>query len=128
MGGEFLMNIYVGNLSYSVTEDDLKAAFAEFGKVETVKIITDKFSGQSKGFGFVEMPDKGEAQAALESLNGKDLKGRDLNVNEAKPRTGDRSGGSRPGGGGRGGGYGGGRGGGGGGRPGGGRGGGGGRY
>ena len=103
------MNIYVGNLSYSVTEDDLKAAFAEFGKVETVKIITDKFSGQSKGFGFVEMPDKGEAQAALESLNGKDLKGRDLNINEAKPRTGDRSGGSRPGGGSRGGGYGGGR-------------------
>ena len=117
------MNIYVGNLSYSVTEDDLKTAFAEFGEVESVKIITDKFSGQSKGFGFVEMPNKGEAQAALESLNGKDLKGRNLNVNEAKPRSGDRGGGGR----GDGGGYGGGRGGGGGGRPGGGRGGGGGR-
>ena len=117
------MNIYVGNLSYSVSEDDLKTAFGEFGEVESVKIITDKFSGQSKGFGFVEMPNKGEAQAALESLNGKDLKGRDLNINEAKPRSGDRGGGGRGGGGG----YGGGRGGGGygGGRGGGGRGGGG---
>ena len=118
------MNIYVGNMSYSVSEDDLRAAFAEFGEVESVKIITDKFSGQSKGFGFVEMPNKGEAQAALESLSGKDLKGRNLNVNEAKPRSGDRGGGSRPGGGG----YGDGRRGGGGGRPGGGRGGGGRRY
>ena len=118
------MNIYVGNLSYSVSEDDLRALFAEFGEIESVKIITDKFSGQSKGFGFVEMPNKGEAQAALESLSGKDLKGRNLNVNEAKPRSGDRGGGSRPGGGG----YGDGKRGGGGGRPGGGRGGGGRRY
>ena len=118
------MNIYVGNLSYSVSEDDLRVLFAEFGEIESVKIITDKFSGQSKGFGFVEMPNKGEAQAALESLSGKDLKGRNLNVNEAKPRSGGRGGGSRPGGGG----YGDGRRGGGGGRPGGGRGGGGRRY
>jgi len=111
------MNIYVGNLSYSVSEDDLKALFAEFGEVQNVKIITDKFSGQSKGFGFVEMPNQEEAQAALTSLNGRDVKGRNLNVNEARPRAGDRRGG-----------YGGGRHGGGGGRPGGGRGGGGRRY
>ncbi len=116
------MNIYVGNLSYNVSEDDLKTVFAEFGEVESVKIITDKFSGQSKGFGFVEMPNQDEAKAAMASLNGSDLKGRNLNVNEAKPRSGDRRGGPKSGGGG----YGGGRGGGGygGGRPGGGRGGG----
>lgn len=93
------MNIYVGNLSYNVSEDDLKAVFAEFGEVESVKIITDKFSGQSKGFGFVEMPNSGEAQAALAALNGKDVKGRALNVNEARPRSGDSRGGQRPGGG-----------------------------
>jgi RNA recognition motif-containing protein len=98
------MNIYVGNLAYSVSEDDLKALFAEFGAVESVKIITDKFSGQSKGFGFVEMPNQEEARAALAALNGSDVKGRNLKVNEARPRTGDRSGGyggGRHGGGGR---------------------------
>jgi RNA recognition motif-containing protein len=81
------MNIYVGNLAYSATEDDLRKAFEAFGKVDRVSIITDKFSGQSKGFGFVEMPDDQEAAQAVKSLNGSDLKGRNIKVNEAKPRT-----------------------------------------
>ncbi|MGD9033648.1 MAG: RNA-binding protein [Deltaproteobacteria bacterium] len=106
------MNIYIGNLSYEVTEEDLQQAFEAFGQVESVNIIKDKFSGRSKGFGFVEMPDKANAQSAINELNGKELKGRALNVNEARPRTESR--------GGRGG-YGGGRGGRGGGRQGGGR-------
>ena len=80
------MNIYVGNLSYSVTEDDLKDAFAEFGQVSSVSVVTDKFSGQSKGFGFVEMPSNSEADAAIKGLNERDLKGRNLKVNQAKPR------------------------------------------
>jgi len=92
------MNIYVGNLSYEVTEEDLKEAFEVFGEVDTVKIIKDKYSGQSKGFGFVEMPAKAEAQSAIEGLNGKDLKGRSLNVNEARPRPEGRRGGARSGG------------------------------
>ena len=101
------MNIYVGNVSYTVTEEDLKQAFEGFGQVASVSIIKDKFSGQSKGFGFVEMPVKEEAQAAIGGLNGQELKGRKLNVNEARPRTGDRGGAGgaggarRPGGGGR---------------------------
>jgi RNA recognition motif-containing protein len=97
------MNIYVGNVSYNVTEEDLKQAFEGFGQVASVSMIKDKFSGQSKGFGFVEMPVKEEAQAAIGGLNGKELKGRKLNVNEARPRTGDRGGAGgarRPGGGG----------------------------
>ena len=98
------MNIYVGNLSYEVTEEDLKNAFEGFGKVDTIKVIKDKETGRAKGFGFVEMPDKSEAQAAIEGLNGKDLKGRSLNVNEARPRPEGRRGGERPGGPGRGGG------------------------
>ncbi len=94
------MNIYVGNLSYSVTEDDLRQAFEAFGQVASVSIIKDKYSNQSKGFGFVEMPGKEEAQAAINEMNGKDLKGRALNVNEARPRTGgDRRGGGGGGGG-----------------------------
>ncbi len=92
------MNIYVGNLSYEVTEEDLKEAFEVFGEVDTVKVIKDKYSGQSKGFGFVEMPAKAEAQSAIEGLNGKDLKGRSLNVNEARPRSESRRGGARSGG------------------------------
>jgi RNA recognition motif-containing protein len=87
------MNIYVGNLSYEVTEEDLGQAFKDFGQVESVKIITDKYSGQSKGFGFVEMPSKAEGQSAIDGLNGKELKGRTLNVNEARPRTESRGGG-----------------------------------
>ncbi len=81
------MKIYVGNLSYEVTEEDLRLASEEFGQVESVTIIKDKYSGQSKGFGFVEMASKTEAQAAIDGLNGKELKGRALNVNEARPRT-----------------------------------------
>jgi RNA recognition motif-containing protein len=96
------MNIYVGNLSYNATEEDLKAAFGAFGAVTTSSIIKDKFSGESRGFGFVEMPSNEEGQKAIDALNGQDLKGRALNVNEAKPRTegggGGRSGGGRPGG------------------------------
>jgi RNA recognition motif-containing protein len=92
------MNIYVGNLSYEVTEEDLKEAFKVFGAVDTVKVIKDNYTGRSKGFGFVEMPAKAEAQSAIEGLNGKDLKGRSLNVNEAQPRSEDRRGGGRSGG------------------------------
>ncbi|MGI9301671.1 MAG: RNA recognition motif domain-containing protein [Gammaproteobacteria bacterium] len=83
------MNIYVGNLPYSVTDSDLKEAFAEFGEVSSVTIITDKFSGQSKGFGFVEMPNNSEADSAIKALNESALKGRNIKVNQAKPR-GDR--------------------------------------
>ena len=94
------MNIYVGNLSSQTTEDDLRQAFEVFGQVESVNIIKDRFSGESRGFGFVEIPSKQEAQKAIEEMNGKDLMGRAVNVNEARPKT-DRGGG-RGGGGGRG--------------------------
>jgi RNA recognition motif-containing protein len=92
------MNIYVGNMSYDVTEADLQAAFEAFGAVASVSIIKDQFSGQSKGFGFVEMPSTSEAQAAIAGLNGKELLGRALNVNEARPREGGSRPGRRPGG------------------------------
>jgi RNA recognition motif-containing protein len=92
------MKIYVGNMSYDVQEDDLRQAFSEFGQVDSVSIIMDKFSGKSKGFGFVEMSTKEAGQAAIDGLNGKELKGRTVTVNEAKPQTKtDRGGG--PGGG-----------------------------
>lgn len=104
------MNIYVGNLSYAITEDDLRQAFEAYGQVTSASIIKDKFSGQSKGFGFVEMPSQDEAKAAIAGLNGKDMKGRSLSVNEARPRS---EGGGGGGGGGRRGGFGGGGGGGG---------------
>jgi RNA recognition motif-containing protein len=94
------MNIYVGNLSRDVSEEDLRQAFEAFGQIATATIIKDKFSGESRGFGFVEMPSKTEAQSAIDGLNGKDLKGQSLNVNEARPRTEDRRGGDRRGGGG----------------------------
>jgi cold-inducible RNA-binding protein len=81
------MKLYIGNLPYQVTEDQLREAFESFGQVESVAIIKDKYSGQSKGFGFVEMPANAEGQAAIESLNGKDFNGRAIKVNEAKPRT-----------------------------------------
>jgi RNA recognition motif-containing protein len=93
------MNIYVGNLSREVTEDDLKEAFEAFGQLASVKVIKDKFSGEPRGFGFVEMPSKDEGQSAIDGLNGKDLKGQDLNVNEARPRTDNRGGGGGRGGG-----------------------------
>jgi len=106
------MNIYVGNLSFDVNEEDLRKAFEEFGKIESVNVIKDKYTGQSRGFGFVEMPDKAEAQSAVKGLNGKELKGRALSVNEARPRSDGRASGARGGGGHRGqGGYGSGRGG-----------------
>jgi RNA recognition motif-containing protein len=82
------MNIYIGNLSYSVTEENLRQAFEAFGQVSSARIIKDKYSGQPRGFGFVEMPNKAEAQAAIENLNGKDLLGQQMNVNEARPRAG----------------------------------------
>ncbi len=81
------MNIYVGNLSFNVTEDELKGVFAEFGEVSSVKIITDAYSGRSKGFGFVEMPNQTEAEAAIKGLNESSLKERDIIVNQARPRT-----------------------------------------
>jgi len=95
------MNIYVGNLSYEVTEQDLREAFEAFGEVTSVRIITDKYSGKSKGFGFVEMPEKGDGESAINSLKDKDLKGRKLNVNEAHPRSGVGRQGGRGSGGGR---------------------------
>ena len=101
------MKIYVGNLSYDVTEEELRQEFVAFGEVESVNIITDKYSGRPKGFGFVEMPSVSEGQAAITGLNGKTLKERTLNVNAARPRSDNRGGGSY--GGGRGGGFGGGR-------------------
>ena len=93
------MKIYVGNLSYEVTEEDLRLALKQFGQVESVTIIKDKHSGQSKGFGFVEMASKAEGQSAIDGLNGKELKGRTLNVNEARPRTESRGSGGGYGGG-----------------------------
>jgi len=97
------VNIYVGNLSHEITEDSLREAFEPFGQVESVNIIKDRFSGESRGFGFVEMPSKQEAEKAIEEMNGKDLMGRAVNVNEARPKTNRRD--SRgPGRGGRGGG------------------------
>ena len=88
------MRIYVGNLSYDVTEEELKQEFMAHGEVTSVSILTDKFSGRPKGFGFVEMDSKSEAEAAIEGLNGKTLKERTIVVNEARPRTGNRGGGS----------------------------------
>ena len=81
------MNIYVGNLPYDVSEDELRAIFAEFGEIDTVNIITGRFSGQSKGFGFVELPNNSEADQAIKALNGSSFKGQNLKVNQAKPRT-----------------------------------------
>ncbi len=94
------MNIYVGNLSRDVTEDDLRQAFEAFGEVSSANIIKDKFSGESRGFGFVEMPSQSDAESAITGMNGQDLKGRTINVNEARPQAQRRGGG---GGGGRGG-------------------------
>jgi len=81
------MNIYVGNLSYSVTDEDLRETFSHFGEVSQVNLIKDKFTGESKGFGFVEMNNNAQADAAIKGLNGTDLKGRNVTVNQAKPKT-----------------------------------------
>ena len=113
------MKIYVGNLSFDVTEDEIAAEFGTYGKVESVAIPADKISGRPRGFAFVEMASKSEAEAAITGLNGKTLKDRTIEVNESRPRTDNRGGGSYgnrrsggygSGGGGGGGGYGGGRG------------------
>jgi RNA recognition motif-containing protein len=88
------MNIYVGNLSYDVSGENLRQAFEAFGQVSSASIVKDKYSGQPRGFGFVEMPDLAEAQAAIQNLNGKELLGRPMNVNEARPRP-ERQGGRR---------------------------------
>lgn len=93
------MNIYVGNLSYRTTEDELRRAFEAYGAVSSASIIKDRDSGQSKGFGFVEMPSDAEAQAAINALNDKEVGGRRLKVNQARPREdggGNRGGGGRP--------------------------------
>ena len=92
------MNIYVGSLSIEVTEEDLKQAFEAFGQVVSVNIIKDRYSGESRGFGFVEMSDKTEAQSAINDLNDKELKGRTLSVSEARPRSESRRGGGGRGG------------------------------
>jgi len=86
------MKIYVGNLSYEVTEEELRQEFTAFGEVESVSIITDKYSGRPRGFGFVEMPTLSEGKAAITGLNGKTLKDRTLNVSEARPRSDSRGG------------------------------------
>src|SRR5436190_14658218 len=100
-----MMNIYVGNLSYEATQDDLRAAFEAHGEVSAVSIIMDKMTGRSRGFGFVEMPDKNQANAAIQALNLQEVRGRAITANEARPKT---EGGPRSGGGGARGGYGGG--------------------
>ena len=98
------MRIYVGNLAREATEADLREAFQAFGQVADITIVKDKFSGEARGFGFVEMAAKAEAEAAIAGLNGKELKGRTLTVNEARPRSEGgggregRGGGRRPGG------------------------------
>ena len=89
------MNIYVGNLSREVSEDELQKAFEEHGQVSSVAIIKDKFSGEPRGFAFIEMPTKAEAEAAITGLNGSELKGQSLKVNEARPRSDNRRGGGR---------------------------------
>jgi RNA recognition motif-containing protein len=99
------MKIFVGNFSFSTTEDDLRSLFSPFGNIDTISVITDRTTGRSRGFGFVEMADRGQAEKAIEALNGKDFGGRSLNINEARPKTDGGGGqrGPRSGGGGRGG-------------------------
>ncbi|MBM3814005.1 MAG: RNA-binding protein [Acidimicrobiia bacterium] len=88
-----MTNIFVGNLSYQTTQDDLHAAFSNYGTVERVSVVTDRDSGQPRGFAFVEMTNRSEAEAAIAQLNGSDLNGRTLNVNEARPKPQGGSGG-----------------------------------
>lgn len=88
------MNIYVGNLSFDMGDDELRTAFEEFGAVDSAVVIKDRFTGKSRGFGFVEMTEQTEAEAAIEGLNGKEIQGRELRVNEARPRD-ERRGGGR---------------------------------
>ena len=81
------MNIYVGNLSFDASEEDLRQLFSGFGQVSSATIVKDRYSGQPRGFGFIEMPDQTEARTAIENLNGKELLGRSINVSEARPKT-----------------------------------------
>ena len=85
--GEFMMNIYVGNLSYEATDETIKQAFESFGEVTSARVIKDKYTGQSRGFGFVEMSVQSQAQTAIKSLNGKELLGKQISVNEARARA-----------------------------------------
>jgi cold-inducible RNA-binding protein len=87
-----MTNIFVGNLNYSTTQEDLQATFAQFGNVERVSVVTDRDTGQPRGFAFVEMTNGNEAQNAISQLNGADLHGRAMNVNEARPKTGSNAG------------------------------------
>ncbi|MBC7382171.1 MAG: RNA-binding protein [Bacteroidia bacterium] len=80
------MNIYIGNLNWTATDDELRSLFSQFGEVTSINIVNDKFTGRSKGFGFVEMPDNASAQSAINSLNGQSFKDRNITVNEARPR------------------------------------------
>ncbi|MCD6093206.1 MAG: RNA-binding protein [Candidatus Omnitrophica bacterium] len=89
------MNIYVSNLAYDLTDEDLRKAFESFGQIESAVIIKDRYTGKSRGFGFVEMPAEEEAKAAISAMNGKELGGRTLNVNEARPRAEGGRGGRR---------------------------------
>ncbi|MBN1507416.1 MAG: RNA-binding protein [Sedimentisphaerales bacterium] len=97
------MNIYVGNLAFEVTDEDLRQLFATHGDVQSATVVKDRFSGESRGFGFVEMPARNDAEAAIAALNGTDFRGRSIMVNEAKPKAPRRGGGGFGGGGGRGG-------------------------
>ncbi|CAG0941333.1 hypothetical protein BROC_01401 [Candidatus Brocadiaceae bacterium] len=97
------MNIYCGNLPKDLNDNELSDLFTEFGAIKSAKVIKDMFSGESKGFGFVEMNDAAESQKAIDALNGREVKGRRIVVNEARPKTDDRRSGPRSGGGGRGG-------------------------
>ena len=91
-----MMNIYVGNLSSDVTDETIQGTFESFGEVTSAKVIRDKYTGQSRGFGFVEMPGQSQAQTAIRSLNGKELQGKEIRVSEARPRSGEgRTGGGR---------------------------------
>jgi RNA recognition motif-containing protein len=82
-----MVNIYVGNLAYGVTDDELRAAFEQYGAVDRASVVTDRMSGRSKGFGFVEMPKEAEARSAIAGLNETELKGRNILVNEARPQS-----------------------------------------
>lgn len=85
------MNMYIGNLAFTVTEDDLQELFSEYGQIESVNIVTDRFTRQSKGFGFIDMPNNSEADKAIKALNGTEFKGRNIKVNQAEARRGKRS-------------------------------------
>ena len=89
------MKLYVGNLPYNISDDQLEAMFTKFGQPDSARVITDRDTGQSKGFGFLEMPESGEAEAAVNNLNGRDLMGRKINVNEARPRENRPAGGGQ---------------------------------